>query len=89
MVLVSVIVYLVIQRESMGGVHVRTAEVRDLAENSALTGEEGEPEIGWEVCMNLASYHNDAVETCYTMHITYLYMCTFDKYGNSSELFEQ
>ena len=47
--LVSVIVYLAIQGDSVGGVHDRTAEVRDLGKNSGLSGEEGEPEIAWEL----------------------------------------
>ena len=47
--LVSVIVYLVIQRDSVGGVHDRTAEVSDFGENSGLSGEEGEPKIAWEL----------------------------------------
>ena len=47
--LMSVIVYLVMQGDSVGGVHDRTAEVRDLAEKSGLSGEEGEPKIGWEL----------------------------------------
>ena len=47
--LVSVIVYVVVQRDSMGGVHDSTAEVRDLGKISGLSGEEGEPEIAWEL----------------------------------------
>ena len=47
--LVSVIMYLVMQGDSLGGVHDRTAEVRDLGKNSGLSGEDGEPEIAWEL----------------------------------------
>ena len=36
--LVSVIVYMVIQIDSVGGVHERTAEVRDLRENEGCNG---------------------------------------------------
>ena len=36
--LVSVIVYMVIQIDSMGGVHERSAEVRDLRENEGCKG---------------------------------------------------
>ena len=36
--LVSVIVYMVTQIASVGGVHDRTAEVRDLGENSGCNG---------------------------------------------------
>ena len=43
--LVSVIVYMMTQIDSKGGVHDKTAEVRDLAENSGVSGEEGEPKI--------------------------------------------
>ena len=46
MMLVSVTVYIIIHRESLGGVHDRNAEVRDWTENSEIKGEEGEPEIG-------------------------------------------
>ena len=40
---------MVIQGDSVGGVHDRTAEVRDVGENSGLSGEEGEAEITWEL----------------------------------------
>ena len=46
--LVSVILYLMIQRDSVGGVHDRTAEVRDFGKNSGFSGEEGEPDTEWE-----------------------------------------
>ena len=49
MMLVSVMVYLVIQGDSVGGVQDRTAEVSDLGENSGLSGDEGEPKIAWEL----------------------------------------
>ena len=42
-------VYLATQGDSVGGFHDKTAEVRDLANNSGFKGEEGEPEIGWEL----------------------------------------
>ena len=48
MILVSVIVYLLMHGDSVGGVHDRTAEVRDLGRNSGFSGEEGEPEIALE-----------------------------------------
>ena len=47
--LVRAIVYLVMQRDSVGGVHDRTVELRDLEENSGLSGEGGEPKDGWEL----------------------------------------
>ena len=47
--LVRMIVYLVTQRDSVGGVHDKAAEVRDVGENSGLSGEEGEPEITQEL----------------------------------------
>ena len=40
---------MIVHRESLGGVHDRTAEVRDLGENSGLEGEDGGPEIAWEL----------------------------------------
>ena len=47
--LIKMIVYLIIQRDLVGGVHDRTAELEDLGKNLGLSGEEGEPEIGWEL----------------------------------------
>ena len=76
------IAYLVIQRESVGGVHDRTAEVRDSGRNSGLSGGDGEPELDGSYETTLFNtIMKQWTHVMQTTKLVYMYpVYTLDKY---------